>query len=294
MLNATLPLDIWISIIECLEVFDFLNLLALNRDIHSIVDRDLVYERLARRKFPTSTLELSYGNANAPPLPNHPYQSWKELLKDDNARNGYYQLDLPNALCRWRMNRSDQFYIAAIRSMAWDRWTRHIILTIEAFGHFDLRRAEDTSIFRVNPIPVPPRAIRLPLASVDYGGVSLFHDSPSHQLCRQLYAEDLFRPGHTYKFTYAGSSTIRGSDYECATFLDKGDFRSLQELFSLAQENCHFVSRNPRNVEQEQQPGLIFPSNILEWPDVVLPEAIKRLHRRGEWGAVQGLPTAGE
>lgn len=307
MLNSSLPLDIWTTIAGFLVVLDLYNLLATNKEIHSTVDQDVIYEQFAKRKFPLYLLDRSvYEN------------SWKKLVQDDNARNGYYRLQL-NAVSFWRRNSNQMFYVNMIRTIAWDRQTNQIILEVEAFGENDLRGAFATTFFRVNPIPVPPRAI--PLVNIRCENYEC--NGPSHKLCRLYLDATQFRPGHTYKFTYSGSATIRGSDYECVSFLSRAEFRSLPDLFEMPslQERLKKITTTMRSsgydgpidadfVECQRrefasrmtiQPSgncdfvsrwtPLQPSNVLNWQFLTLPQAIARRQSRAEWGGVQLPPS---
>jgi hypothetical protein len=278
MLDLSLPLDVWSAILEFLQVSDLYGLMATNKEIFSIVDQDSTYDRLAKRKFPLQLLDITqYEN------------SWKKLLQDDNAKNGYYRLEL-NALsyCSREGIAWDAYYVNKIRSIAWDRQENHIILEVEAFGEHDLRIATPTSIFRLHPDYGIGGAVHLPHYMYPGRQPLVYQQQGSdsqHQLCRIHLEARRFRPGHSYKFTYNGSRTIQGSDYDCTTFLSKSEFPSLPELFDLQREKiqggqlgcCEFVSRS----------APLVPSNVMDWEGVLLPQDIKERYRRGEWGAVR-------
>jgi hypothetical protein len=134
-------LDIWCSVVGFLELADLCGLLTTDKQIHSTINQDVIYEHFAKRKFPLHLLDISrYENS-----------SWKELLQDDNAKNGYYRMQL-NAVCSCSRNYSDQrFYVNMIRSMAWDRKDNQIILEVESFGENDLADASRTSFYSFDP-----------------------------------------------------------------------------------------------------------------------------------------------
>lgn len=311
MLNSSLPLDIWTAIAGFLERLDLYSLLTTNKQIHSTVDQDVIYEQFAKRKFPFHLLDISlYEN------------SWKMLLQDDNARNGYYRLQL-NAVTFSLGNSDQMFYVDIIRSIAWDRKENQIILEFEAFGE-NLREASTTAFFRVSPslvaLPLPPGAIPLvKIACENYA-----YSGPFHQLCRIYLDATQFIPGYTYKFSYSGSQTFRGNDYHCFTFLAGSDFRSLPELFEMSslQErltelttimrssagyyrpvDADFVERHRRDMAPRKtiQPSgncdfvsrstPLQPSNLLEWKGFPLPQGLRERHDHGAWGAVQLPPS---
>jgi hypothetical protein len=58
-----------------------------NKEILSTVDQDLNYDQFAGRQFPLYLMDTSiYEN------------SWKELVQDDNTKNGCYRLQLNSTL----------------------------------------------------------------------------------------------------------------------------------------------------------------------------------------------------
>jgi hypothetical protein len=296
MLNPSLPLDIWTAIATFLERLDLYSLLTTNKEIHSMVDQDVICEQFAQRKFPLYLLDLSlYEN------------SWKMLLQDDNAKNGYYRLQV-NAVSFSQIRNSDEmFYVNIIRSIAWDRKENLIILEFEAFGE-NLRAASTIDFFRVNPslllaLILPSFSIPLVKSRCE----NYAHSGPSHQLCRIYLDATQFIPGYTYKFAYSGSHMFRGSDYHCFSFLAGRDFRSLPELFEMPslQErlkelttmmrssgyngpiDADFVERQRRDIASGktiQQSGNcdfvsrstpLRPSNVFEWKGVPLPQRLQ-------------------
>ena len=64
MLDSSLPLDIWSNIVGFLEkAADLSSSLATNKEIHSTLDQDFIYEQSAKRRFPlhsTGTRYLSH------------------------------------------------------------------------------------------------------------------------------------------------------------------------------------------------------------------------------------------
>ena len=270
--SCSLPFDVWSAILDFLQVSDLYGLVATNKEIRSIVDQDNTYERLAKHKFPLQLLDITH----------YENDSWKKLLQDDNAKNGYYRLELNNvSYCSREGIAWGTFYVNKIRSIAWDRQENHIILEVEAFGENDLRAASATSIFRFDP--ENGAAVLLAKNRIDWRQPQINHHGgggrESHQLCRIHLATASFPPGYSYKFTYNG-----GSDYDCITFLSKSQFPSLPELFDLQREQglhggklgrCEFVSRS----------APLVPSNVTEWEGVLLPQDIKERHRCREWGA---------
>jgi hypothetical protein len=286
--------DVLCVVLEFVTRPDLGNLISTNKKLQAMLDDELVYEHFARHKYPSNTLVVSR------------YRSWKELLKDDNAKNGAYMLQgeraavpieqrswklpappsqqlPPVAIAKWRMNNSSAAYFNSVKNIMWDRHLNHIVITVEAFGARDLRTAVTTSFFRVHGLPIPPRAILLrPLFILECSK----HNSPTYQLCQFYFQASDFRPGCAYKYTYNGSPTIRGSDYECVTFLGRLAFpTSLKELFTLDKENCSFISvpsTCSRRVPQS-------PSNILDW-NVTLPRQVSELHKMGGWGTPRTVP----
>jgi hypothetical protein len=83
MLDSSLALDIWTTIAGFLEILDLYSLLTTDKEIHSTADQDVIYEQFAKRKFPLYLLDRSVYE-----------DSWKKLDQDDNAKNGYYRLQL--------------------------------------------------------------------------------------------------------------------------------------------------------------------------------------------------------
>jgi hypothetical protein len=280
--------DVLCVVLEFATRADLGSLISTNKKLRAMLDDELVYEQLARRKYPPNTLDVSR------------YRSWKELLKDDNAKNGAYMLKgeraagqrssklpavplPPVAIAKWRMNNSYTAYFSSVKNIVWDRHLNHIVITVEAFGARDLRSAVTTSFFRVHGLPIPPRAIILrPLFILECSK----HNSPTYQLCQFYFSASDFRPGCAYKYTYNGSPTIRGSDYECVTFLGRLAFpTSLKELFTLDKEHCSFIpvsSTSSRRVPQS-------PSNIMDW-NVTLPRQVSELHKVGGWGTPRTVP----
>jgi hypothetical protein len=104
------------------------------------LDQDVIYEHFAKRKFPLHLLDVSLYESS----------SWKTLVKDDNAKNGYYRLQL-NAVSYGLCNseEDDVFYVNMIRSIAWDKKEKQIILEVEAFGEDDMSEASSASIYRI-------------------------------------------------------------------------------------------------------------------------------------------------
>jgi hypothetical protein len=276
--SCSLPLDVWSAILDFLQVSDLYGLVVTNKEIRSIVDQDSTYELLAKRRFPIELLDITQYENN----------SWKKLLEDDNAKNGYYRLEL-NAIsyCSREGITWGMFYVNKMRSIAWDRQENQIILEVEAFGENDLRTASTTSIFRLNP---PEDKKGAAVCLYDWRQpVLVYPGGNNHKLCRIHMDATWFPPGYSYMFTYNGSRTIQGSDYDCITFLSNSQFPSLPELFDLQRERglqggklgrCEFVSRS----------APLLPSNVMDWEGVLLPQGIRERHRRGEWGALRPPP----
>jgi hypothetical protein len=310
MMDSSLPFDIWTTIAGFLEILDLCSLLTTNKEIHSTVDQDDIYAQFAKRKFPLYLLDRSVYN-----------NSWKKLLQDDNAKNGYYRLQL-NALTFWTRYGSTihhvdhTFYVHMIRTIAWDRQANEIILEVEAFGENDMRMALGTAFFRVADKAIPLVQIRC--ENYEYNG-------PSHQLCRIYLDANDFLPGHTYKFTYSEPRPLPSAYNYPRNFLAASDFRSLHELFkmpSLQEErlkelttssimrssgyngpiDTDSVERQRRDIASRMtiQPSgacnfvsrstPLQPSNVLEWKGVPYPRGVLERHGRGEWGVVQPAP----
>jgi hypothetical protein len=289
MLDSSLPFDIWTTIVGFLELADLYGLLTTNKQIRSIIDQDVIYEQFAKRKYPLHLLDRSvYENS-----------SWKELVQDDNAKNGYYRLQL-NAVSFSRDNSGQRFYVNMIRSMAWDRKKNHVILEIEAFGENDLPEASRAAVFRLDPFSDGSVA-HVPVVNDGIWCENYEHNGPSHQLCRIYLDANAFRPGDIYECVY--SSPIR--NHRICRFLPNGVFRSLPELFALEMpslqqdqkrnlaaelplEDSTLPSRGSCNFVSRSTP--LGPSNVLKWKGVSLPQAIRERHGRGAWGAVQQEP----
>ncbi len=307
----TLPLDVSYHVVDFLEVKDIPCLLAANRSFRQLFDQEEVFEQFARRKFPAETLRASSYEG-----------SWKQLLRDDNSKNGLY-LRRMFVLSEWRDNRKcdDLHYMNAIRCMIWDKRNRRVHIGIEAFGSRDLRNAASTSIFQIQGEGFHPRHLgqqtsgrrSLPLPELERrleveGVIQLSPStrSQSHDLCLLTLEDRWFNEsGCSYMFTYNGSLNSLGSDYECKFFLR--DCSSLRECFQLGYSkkivglnDCEFVSNDTL---------LLGPSNVLDWPDIaialefdhenheerqkikdyLLPPYIRQLHLRGQWGAVYSM-----
>jgi hypothetical protein len=296
MLDSSLPLDVWTTIAGFLEILDLYSLLTTNKQIHSTVDQDAIYEQFAKRKFPLYLLDRSvYDN------------SWKKLLQDDNAKNGYYRLQLNAAYYCRRSSDAMTINVHMIRTIAWDRQANEIILEVEAFGGDDMRVASGTTFFRVdpwvNPIRVADRAI--PLVQIWYENYK--YNGPSHQLCRIYLDANEFLPGYAYNFTYGEPRPLPSVYNYPRHFLAGSEFRSLHELFKMPspQErlkeltitmrsggyngpiDADLVERQRRDVASRMtiQPSgacdfvsrstPLQPSNVLEWEGVSLPQELR-------------------
>jgi len=310
--QALLPLDVWFHIGDYLELRDLPNILVVNRAFHQLFDQEGMFAQFARRKFPPQTLKISSYHG-----------SWKQLLKDDNAENGFY-LRTMFVLSEWRHNRiyAHLHYLNAIRCMIWDKRNRKVHIGIEAFGNTDLRKASTTSIFQMQggglqpqhsgqqsgrnsrSLPLPELERRLRMTSVRELVPSTTFQS--HDLCILTLEDRCFNQSNCYYiFTYNGSEDSLGSDYESKIFLQ--DCSSLKQCFQLGYSNrvpginhCDFVSNDT---------PLLRPSNVLDWPkmataldfddqdnierqkvlDNILPPTIRRLHLDRQWGVVQSF-----
>jgi hypothetical protein len=292
MLDSSLPLDIWSCVVGFLEIADLSSLLTTSKQIH---DQDVIYEHLAKRRFPLHLLDVSlYENS-----------SWKTLLHDDNAKNGYYRLQL-NAVSCSRNNSDQRFNVNMIRSIAWDREENRIIFEVEAFGENDLPKASRTAVYRLDPMSTS--SVTLHPVGRDrthrFWCENYEHNGPSHQLYRINIDASAFRPGHNYTYRYPAHSD-RGRDYRPCAFLDAGLFQSLPALFALEMPSCRqgrkrkFAAELPPDHSRVpasrghcdfvSRSTLLRPSNILEWKGVSLPPAIRERHGRGAWGAVRAL-----
>jgi hypothetical protein len=306
MLDSSLPLDIWSTINGFLEILDLYSLLTTSKEIHSTVDQDVIYEQFAKRKFPLYLLDTSVYE-----------KSWKKLVQDDNAKNGYYRLQL-NAPSFLKRSDDHIFYLYMIRTIAWDRQANEIILEVEGFGENDLREASGIAFFWVHPIQadewnVP--LVKIRCENYEYNG-------PSHQLCRIYLDANQFLPGYTYKFTYGDPRPVRSVYNYDHTFLAGSDFRSLPELFKMPslqerlkelttimrssgyngpidaglverqrRDNASLMTMQPsRACDFVSQSTPLQPSNVLEWEGVSLPREMRERHGRGEWGTVQLAP----
>lgn len=213
-----------------------------------------MYYAFAHRKYPSVTL-------NKDLYTNH---SWKSLVKDDNSRGGFYVLE-KLVVSEWMHNHGGAFYINAIRCLIWDRQSRTVSIIIEAFGDSDLRDAHTTNLFQLHP----PREKRLVSFSQSY-----IVNTKTYKLCILRFPDTYFKPGYSYMFTYDGSSTAYTSDYEGVCFLSS--FKSLNQLFSLQQQNCCFCSRDE---------FVVHPSNPWTW-NRFIPRGIFSLQEEGRWGRV--------
>jgi hypothetical protein len=290
-LDSSLPLDIWTTIVGFLERTDLYGLLTTNKQIHSTIDQDVIYEHFAKRKFPLHLLDISrYDNS-----------SWKELLQDDNAKNGYYRMQL-NAVSFLRINSDHRFYVNMIRSIAWDREENQIILEVEAFGENDLPRPSRASFYRIDTTSAGAQAL-FPLVNDRIRCEHYEHNGSSHQLCRIYMDATAFRPGPSYTYRYA-----KRKDFGRCTFLDAGLFQSLPDLFALGMPRGVQERKRKRAAELPPEASMapsrgrcdfvswstpLRPSNVLEWKGVSLPQAIRDRHDRGAWGAaVQATSSA--
>jgi hypothetical protein len=248
-------------------------------------NQDVIYEHFAKRKFPLHLLDISL----------YEYSSWKTLLQDDNAKNGYYRLQLNAVSCS--RNTGDQMfcYVNTIRSMAWDRKHNRIILEVKAFGENDLPKASRIAICGIDPTSARSFSPLHPLVTGRVCCENYENNGPAHQLCRIHIDANAFRPGHVYIKSYPAPSD-RGRDCIACPFLPGDTSRSWPELFAKRKfaaelppdhsrvpasgtRRCNFVSRSTP----------LRPSNILEWQGVRLPPAIMDRHGRGAWG---GRPTS--
>ena len=64
------------NVVDYLDLNDTKNLLTTCKQIKLVVDDDIVYRKYANRRFPKHLLDVSAYD-----------ESWKALLRDDNARN---------------------------------------------------------------------------------------------------------------------------------------------------------------------------------------------------------------
>lgn len=117
---------------------DYRSLLCLNQEFHDLLSQEWVFECLARAKFPDQTL-LRLDRYNF---------SWKELLQDDNSKNGYYLIK-KNIVAEWKHNTPDRFYVNRVSAVGWDRRINKVFVDIEAYGEDDLRSAFSSRIVRV-------------------------------------------------------------------------------------------------------------------------------------------------
>jgi hypothetical protein len=214
MLGSSLPFYVWGAILGFLQVSDLYGLLTTNKDVRSIVDQESVYEQLAKRKFPSHLISRNV------------YPSWKALVQDDNAENGFYRLQ-SNGISyhSWRNNDPDggMYHVKRIRAIIWDRLESEIIFEIEVFGENGLRHGVFTSIRRFNP------AIRVvtQLPCILRGLQKYEHNSTSHQLFRIPHDAAYFRPQHAYRLTTHNET----NNFNCATFLASSQVPSLPKLF---------------------------------------------------------------
>jgi hypothetical protein len=214
MLDSSLPLDIWSCVVGFLELADLSSLLTTSKQIHSTSDQDVIYEHLAKGKFPLHPLDVSLCESS----------SWKTLLQDDNAKNGCYRLQL-NAVSCSRNNSDQRVNVNTIRSIAWDGKHNRIILEVEAFGENDLPKASRTAVCRIDPTSTrssflhPPKKSGVWFENCETNG-------PTHQLCRISMDASAFRPGHDHVCRCPAHS-VRGRDCRPCAFLPEGCFPSL-------------------------------------------------------------------
>jgi hypothetical protein len=84
MLDSSLPLDVWTTIVGVLEAADLCGSLTTNKQIHSTSDQDIFCEHFAKLKFPLHLLDISSCENS----------SWKKSVQDDDAKNGQCRLEL--------------------------------------------------------------------------------------------------------------------------------------------------------------------------------------------------------
>lgn len=350
--------DTWLTVLDYLQLSDVYNLLPTSKKIFSMIDTETAYERRARFMYPLSTIqpnniskykrqeeeeEKQEQNQQTGEEIDDSDKPWKRLLQDGNGKNGLYVKTLHKVSYCLDNNEMNMFYVNSIRYMIWDKQEKTISLIIEAFGHEDLRTGLTTSLFRLSTTLaayITGRTTTTTVTKIDpirtksfvpIGSPALWFIDQSdmfrdkHDLCQLVYPEEVFcHPGNEYKFTYNGSPTIEGSDYECVTFLKPTEVQPLERMFRIApgtgtdnSNNCQFVPR-----EEEEEEGTttdegqsatatsssspdtssspssssssslsrwwMKPSNILEWSGVNIPDRFRRLHEQGRWGNPAG------
>jgi hypothetical protein len=248
---SSLPLDIWRATLEFLTIPDQISFAWTSKEIFSMMEQTGVMEAYAKSKFPLPLLDLAQYN-----------HSWLQLVQHDNAKNGYYRLQLHHRPLHFGLTHGLLFRTLSVhnvRSMSWDRLHNEIILEIEVFGDdlptriaaltecmLVVREVEDhlpttTPTTSSSCLPddqetgcCPPPLFQkvAPLRFEEYE-----HNTNQHQLFR-LYLDAtliLSDTTYSYKYSYNNESAV--------SFLSRDHFSSIRELFDAPKQNNHKQQR---------------------------------------------------
>mmetsp|Transcript_33436 Transcript_33436/g.77060 ORF Transcript_33436/g.77060 Transcript_33436/m.77060 type:complete len:297 (+) Transcript_33436:129-1019(+) len=260
--RTSLPRDLWMSILGF-----------VTEEMHSVACVCQEFASIARsEEFSRLCVEQRYP---ADTICRESYPSWRAMLLDGNAKNGVYVLDR-NARSGWKFNGNHRYYTNAVISILVDRSI--IGLVVMGLGHADLRDAGKTSVFRVEgeseEAATPDRATKLVNVAVDR-----VENQPGFKLCVIHFHQKDFLPHYEYRFTYNGSRTHRGSDYDCDVFLKANEVAWVRQCLRY-RDQFRFVSRgglaNAIHQHWKEHNGDTF------WNSV--PQPIRQLHEQSSWG----------
>eukprot|EP00339_Tiarina_fusa_P006280 CAMPEP_0117019958 /NCGR_PEP_ID=MMETSP0472-20121206/15234_1 /TAXON_ID=693140 ORGANISM="Tiarina fusus, Strain LIS" /NCGR_SAMPLE_ID=MMETSP0472 /ASSEMBLY_ACC=CAM_ASM_000603 /LENGTH=268 /DNA_ID=CAMNT_0004725039 /DNA_START=71 /DNA_END=874 /DNA_ORIENTATION=- len=263
--TSLLPLDVWLVLLDYLELRDLPSLLVTSRGIKDAVDQEVVYEHRSRSTYPAATIDVSKYN-----------NSYKDLIRGGNGENGIYVRHFPHMYSKWRNNAPHRFYVGSLRSLVWDRKIHRVLATIEAFGHGDLRPADTSLVSRVSSmdrieVPLDPIGVHAwtyepePQRPGQPVSLGFLGQRRQHDLCQLTFREEDFsQESNLFIFTYSGTMNmslrrgIRSDDYESVVFLEEEETSGrLSDMFNLQKKYCEFVPRDANNIME--------PSNVLDW-----------------------------
>jgi hypothetical protein len=251
--SLKLPLDIWRATLNFLSVPDQINLSWTSKEILSTIEQTGIFQAHAKRKFPLHLLDVAKYD-----------HSWLKLVQNDNAKNGYYRLQLNHTPMLFGRLTDGFFFrnpsVHKVRSMSWDRLRNEIIMEIEAFGNDLPRIALTECIVRVDHLQIGtpttptstststsfflPDGTRCPLclevAPVRFDEYE--HNDNQHQLFRLYFDATLILSDTTYSYKYSFDNE------RAVSFLSSEDeqhFSSIRELFKYP----------PKHHKQTQQRG---------------------------------------
>ena len=310
MMDSSLPLDIWRATLDFLSIPDQISLSWTSKDILSTIEQTGVFEAHAKSKFPLHLLDIAQYN-----------HSWLKLVQHDNAKNGYYRLQLNHHPLQFGLTHGFFFRtrsVHKVRSMSWDRLRNEIILEIEAFGDYLPRTALRECLVRFDYMQTPATSFFLPdhtrcpllqkVSPVRFDEYE--HNTNQHQLFRLYFDATLILSDTTYSYRYSYNNE------SAASFLSREDVSSIRELFDypkqkrrgelIARQVSIDGSENGTNMalldlEAMQQPAagpcefvsrstpaLLEPSNVQDW-DMIRTRLPATIRVRGH-GTENGVP----